>query len=257
MPDLNELIKQVKNDLKTAADKEALFSLKTKYLGRSGKLTALLKGIKDLPAGERISFGKKANKLREELDMLIKEKLGSLKKSDELSSMKKERIDITLPGKKISYGHIHPITKIRREVEDIFTSMGFEVVEGPEVETEWYNFDALNIPEDHPAREMWDTFWIEDPKGGKLKVENRKWKKNNHTQRSTPNYLLRTHTSPAQIHYMEKHQPPFRIIAPGKVFRYEATDASHDIEFYQFEGLAVARDVSVAKSTFEVVRVQT
>lgn len=246
MIDIEKLRKKAIKDIKKVLDEEGLKSLKLEYLGRSGKLTALLKDIKNLPVDRRASVGKKANMLRQKLDFLIKEKMDSLKKSGDADSMKKEWIDITLPGKKISYGHIHPITKIRREVEEIFTSMGFEIVEGPEVETERYNFDALNIPEDHPAREMWDTFWIKDPKGGRLKVENRKWKKNNYTQRSTPNYLLRTHTSPAQIHYMDKHQPPFRIIAPGKVFRYEATDASHDIEFYQFEGLVVGKDINVA-----------
>lgn len=127
---------------------------------------------------------------------------------------------------KVVRGHLHPLTQIQQKVNDIFTSLGFEIVEGPEVETEWYNFDALNIPADHPARDLWDTFWLKEPENSKL--------------------LLRTHTSPVQIRYMETHQPPFRIIVPGRVFRHEASDASHDIQFYQLEGLMVDKEISVA-----------
>ncbi len=133
--------------------------------------------------------------------------------------------DITAPGKKPVFGHLHPLTQVRRKVEEIFQSMGFSVLEGPEAETEWYNFDALNIPKDHPARDMWDTLWLK-PENSKL--------------------LLRTHTSPVQIRYMEKNQPPLRIIVPGKAFRHEATDASHEINFYQLEGLMVDKAVSAA-----------
>lgn len=120
-------------------------------------------------------------------------------------------------------GHLHPITHVIRETVDIFSKLGFQVVEGPEIETEYYNFDALNIPKNHPARDLWDTFWLKD--GGKL---------------------LRTHTSPVQIRYMEKNKPPFAIIAPGKVFRYEATDATHEAQFYQVEGLMIGEDISLA-----------
>lgn len=146
-------------------------------------------------------------------------------------------VDVTAPGKKPDFGHLHPLTLVRRKTEEIFQLMGFSVVEGPEIETEWYNFDALNIPEDHPARDLWDTLWLKSikrssqnsvrpAKGGKL--------------------LLRTHTSPVQIRYMEKNQPPLRIIVPGRVFRHEATDAKHEINFYQLEGLMVDKEVSVA-----------
>ena len=132
------------------------------------------------------------------------------------------KFDITVPGERIIGGHLHPLTLVRRKIEEIFQAMGFSIVEGPEVETEWYNFDALNIPKDHPARDMWDTFYLK--KGG----------------------LLRTHTSPVQIRYMEKHQPPFRIIVPGRIFRHEATDASHEINFYQVEGLMVGKEISAS-----------
>lgn len=133
--------------------------------------------------------------------------------------------DITAPGKKISFGHLHPLTLVKRKCEEIFQSMGFSIIEGPEIETEWYNFDALNIPKDHPARDLWDTFW--------LKLENQK-------------LLLRTHTSPVQIRYMEKNNPPLRMIVSGNVFRHEATDVSHEFQLSQIEGLMIDKNVSIS-----------
>ena len=127
---------------------------------------------------------------------------------------------------------MHPLTQVQRKVEEIFQSMGFSIVEGPEIETEWYNFDALNIPKDHPARDLWNTLWLK-PQNQKSKIKNQK-------------LLLRTHTSPVQVRYMEKNQPPLRIIVPGRVFRHEATDASHETNFYHIEGLMVDKNVSVA-----------
>ncbi len=140
------------------------------------------------------------------------------------------KLDVTAPGKKIEHGHLHPLTQVQNKAVEIFSSMGFEIAEGPEVETEYYNFDALNIPAEHPARDLWDTFWLKDGN------------------------LLRTHTSPVQIRYIETHQPPIRIIAPGKVFRYEATDASHEIQFYQLEGLMVDKNITLAnlKAVMEI-----
>lgn len=142
------------------------------------------------------------------------------------------KLDVTAPGKKIERGHAHPLTLVQNKAIEIFSSMGFEIAEGPEVETEYYNFDALNIPADHPARDLWDTFWLRQ-KSQKL--------------------LMRTHTSPVQIRYMEKHQPPIRIIAPGRVFRYEATDATHETQFYQLEGFMVDKNITLAnlKSVME------
>ena len=141
-----------------------------------------------------------------------------------------KKIDVTAPGKRPERGYLHPLTLVQKKAIDIFTSMGFEVAEGPEMETEYYNFDALNIPKNHPARDMWDTFWL---KNGKL---------------------LRTHTSPVQIRYMEANQPPFRIVAPGRTFRYEATDATHEAQFYQLEGLMVGKSITLAnlKAVIEV-----
>lgn len=145
--------------------------------------------------------------------------------------IEKELFDITVPGEKPILGHLHPLTQVKRKAEEIFQTMGFSVIEGPEIETEWYNFDALNIPKEHPARDLWDTFWLKENQKPKIK---------------NPKLLLRTHTSPVQIRYMEKNQPPLRIIIPGRVFRHEATDASHEINFYHIEGLMVGKDVSVS-----------
>jgi len=145
-----------------------------------------------------------------------------IKKKELKIQTKGPYFDVTAPGKKLTSGHLHPLTQVRKKVEEIFQAMGFEVVEGPEMETEWYNFDALNIPKDHPARDLWNTLWLKN------------------------GLLLRTHTSPVQIRYLEKHNPPLRIIVPGRIFRYEATDASHEINFYQVEGLMVGKEVSAS-----------
>jgi phenylalanyl-tRNA synthetase alpha chain len=151
--------------------------------------------------------------------------------------IKGDWFDETIPGQIPSFGHLHPLTLVRMKSQDIFQTMGFYTVDGPEIENEWYNFDALNIPKDHPARDMWDTFWLRNVRSQELKGKYR--------------LLLRTHTSPLQIRFMEKNNPPFRIIAPGRVFRHEATDASHEINFYQLEGLMVDKYVSV--SNFKAV----
>ncbi len=195
-----------------------------KYLGRKGALTLALRKIKDLSEEERKEMGVFLNSVKKEIEEAtqIKKDL-ILKKEGE----KKERgkIDITRPAKKYKKGLVHPLTKIGWEIEDIFSSLGFSVAEGPQVETEYYNFEALNIPREHPARDLWDTFWIKPRSLG---------------------LLLRTHTSPVQARYMEKNKPPLRIISPGRVFRYEATDASHHFQFNQVEGLMVGEDISVA-----------
>ena len=153
-------------------------------------------------------------------------------------------MDITLPGRKVPVGHLHPLTQVQREVEDIFQSMGFSVIEGPQVENEWYNFDALNIPPDHPARDLWDTLWLKSTNNKQQTTNNK-----NNSRKSkviSRKLLLRTHTSPVQIRYMEKNNPPLRIIVPGRVFRHEATDVSHEVNFYHIEGLMVDKNISVA-----------
>ena len=209
-------------EIKKAKNLKELDALYKKYLGKKGEITRILRSIKDLPVEKRQQAGKQANDLKNSLSRLFDKKTQELKQKADKEQEAKKWIDITAPGEKPIVGHLHPLTQVKRKAEEIFQQMGFSVVEGPQVETTWYNFDALNIPKEHPARDMWDTFYLKDGR------------------------LLRTHTSPVQIRYMEKNQPPLRIIAPGRVFRHEATDASHEINFYQVEGLMIDKKVSAA-----------
>lgn len=234
--------------LKGALDIEALEALRISYLGRKGALTAVFGSLKGLAPEERKKIGDEANRLREEIERRLAEKKAELEKTSRGSALKKEWLDVSRPGIKSLRGHLHPITRITREIVAIFASMGFAVVEGPEVETEYYNFDALNIPAEHPARDMWDTFWLRaqtNADATRTDAEGKLRRESASSRRSSA-LLLRTHTSPVQVRYMETHQPPIRIIAPGHVYRYEATDASHDIQFTQLEGLMVDKNISIA-----------
>ncbi len=226
---LQNTVLHIKNhaleDIRNTRSSKELFNLRVKYLGRKSEFNAILKNIKNLTAEEKRVIGPLANTVKMELEQAFNKAEKNVKTKQ--FDTEAERIDVTIPGKKIKRGHLHPLSKVQNEIEDIFTSMGFEIAEGPEVETEWYNFDALNIPKDHPARDMQDTFWIKSEKG-KEKI------------------LPRTHTSSVQVRYMQKHKPPFRIVAPGRVFRNEATDASHEHTFYQLEGLMVGDNISIA-----------
>ena len=222
MPRINlkSLKIEAQKEIEKAKDLKELDRIFKKYLGKKGKLTQVFRSLKDLSEKDRSEVGKEANRVKSFLEKKIKEKSPS---SVRVSSKgKKEWFDITLPGRRPAVGHLHPLTQVKRKVEEIFQAMGFSVIEGPEIETERYNFDALNIPKDHPARDMWDTFYLKN------------------------GLLLRTHTSPVQIRYMEKNNPPLKIIVPGRIFRHEATDASHEINFYQVEGLMVGKDISAA-----------
>jgi len=234
---LEQLKIEAKKDLARAQTLEVLDGIFRTYLGRKGDLTLVLRSLAKLPKAKRKTIGSKANALRDFLMQEIEQKkTGFLKKEAlRLASLAQGKwLDVSAPGKKIETGHLHPITLVQRKAQEIFQSMGFEIADGPEIEDEWHNFDALNIPKNHPARDMWDTFWLKEPKGGqRSKVKGQK-------------LLLRTHTSPVQIRYMETHTPPLRIIAPGRIFRYEATDARHEINFYQLEGLMVGKKVSAA-----------
>ena len=228
---LDQLQKSVEEELAGVKDAAGLERFRVAYLGRKkGKLNAVLRSLKDLPEVERRVVGPRANTLKQYLEQKIEEKKRELESAG-LSDGEGERIDVTAPAKRGPSGHLHPMTQLMRKAIAIFSSMGFDVASGPEVETEYYNFDALNVPKDHPARDMQDTFWLD-----------------------IPGLLLRTQTSPVQIRYMEKHKPPFRMIAPGKVFRNEATDATHEAQFYQMEGLMIGKDVSLAnlKAILEV-----
>jgi len=205
-----------------AQDLRALNDVFKQYLGKKGELTRILRSLEKLPKIKRIKVGKEANLLKNSLRIKFDQKARELKEKVLEQVEEREWIDVTAPGKKPVLGHLHPLTLVKRKIEEIFQAMGFSVVAGPEMENEWYNFDALNIPKDHPARDLWDTFYLKN------------------------GLLLRTHTSPVQIRYMEKHNPPLRIIVPGRIFRHEATDASHETNFYQIEGLMISEKVSVA-----------
>jgi phenylalanyl-tRNA synthetase alpha chain len=251
MADITELRKRARADIARAGDAAALEAVRVAYVGRKGELTEILRTLKDLPLAERKTVGPKANSLRGELEALIAERRRELGRGTALAEA---GFDVTKPGRRPSRGHIHPLSRIDEEVRRIFTSMNFSVVQGPEAESAYYNFDALNIPENHPARDMWDTFWLKPPAGiGKLARPNvlRALGVGQATKAPT---LLRTHTSPVQVRYMETHEPPFQIIVPGRVFRYEATDASHEANFYQVEGLMVGPDVSLANLTYVIER---
>jgi phenylalanyl-tRNA synthetase alpha chain len=210
------------SEIKKAADERTLFDVKVAYLGRKGRLTEILKSLKDLSVEEKRKIGPIANQVKVDIEMEIALHQIGL---SAIIDLKKEKIDVTLPGTKQGLGHLSPITLVNREAEQIFSSMGFEIADGPEMEKDFYNFDSLNIPKNHPARDMMDTFRVKT--------------KNN-------DLLLRTHVSAIQVRYMEKHKPPFQVIMPGRVFRNEATDASHEHTFYQMDGMMVGKDVSAA-----------
>ncbi len=218
--EVQELQEQALAEVKGARSAEELERLRVKYLGRKGRLTLILRGLKDLSPEVRRQVGQQANRAKEALEAALAQALGVLKEKA-LREAAEQEIDVTLPGRRHPLGHLHPLTRIMNEICDIFQRLGFEAVEGPEVELDWYNFEALNIPPDHPARDMQDTFYFNE------KV------------------LLRTHTSPMQIRVMEKRRPPVRIIAPGKVYRRDS-DMTHSPMFHQVEGLLVDRGVTFA-----------
>jgi phenylalanyl-tRNA synthetase alpha chain len=227
---LNAILKNALASLGGAAKPEELEEIRVRVLGRKGELTQILRGLGELAPEKRGAMGKLSNEIKAQVEAALEAKNAEMQNSKISRLLDEEWIDVSLdsPGSTApsKRGHLHPISQIQYEIEDIFTSMGFTVLDGPEVETEHYNFEALNIPSYHPARDMQDTFWTEDGN------------------------LLRTHTSAIQVRGMEKHKPPFRVIGPGRVFRYEATDASHENTFYQVEGMMVDRDISVADLIF-------
>jgi len=243
--DIHGVKSRAEHEIEAARDPETLEKIRIKYLGRKGEVTAVLRSLSGLSLGSRREIGPRAQELKRELEAALKEKLNGF-----AASYLRPKIDLTAPGKKISRGHLHPLTLVDREIRKIFLGFNFSVVEGPEVETEYYNFDALNIPPDHPARDEWDTFWLlENTSSGKTQGTKRK---NDTRLAPSDKLLLRTHTSPVQARYMESHNPPFQIIVPGRVFRYEATDQNHEINFYQLEGLMVGKNITLANFKFIV-----
>ena len=242
---INILEKEAKEAINQAPDLAQLEKIRIKYLGRKGEFNNLVKELPKMPEKSKAHTGRRLNFVRNDLETLIDEKSHKLKDEIIEEKLRNEGVDVSMPGRGLSLGHLHPLTKVERRIEDIFQSMGFSIVFGPEIESEYYNFNALNIPQNHPARDMQDTFWIKKPKP--LSAQAGK------TQNPKLNFLLRTHTSPMQVRYMEENNPPFRIIVPGRVYRYEATDASHEIQFHQIEGLMIDKNISLAnlKAVFE------
>lgn len=216
---LNELHKKAMDLLEKAQSAEQLDQIRVAVLGKKGELTALLKGLKDISNDERPIIGALVNEKKESIEKFISEKRDELRSKEMEIRLKAEKIDVTLPAKRRQIGHLHPCTLALREVEDIFIGMGYEVVSGPEVELDYYNFEALNIPADHPAKDEQDTFYI------------------------SGDILLRTQTSPVQVRQMEKGKLPIRIIAPGRVFRSDDVDATHSPSFHQIEGMVVDKDI--------------
>lgn len=198
-----------------------LEQIKIKYLGKKGALTAVLRGMGALSPEERPIVGQIANEVRESIESAISKKATELQAKALDKKLKKEKLDVTMPGSPTPMGHIHPLTQAQRELENIFIGMGFSIAEGPEVELDYYNFQALNIPENHPARDTQDTFYITD------------------------NILLRSQTSPVQVRVMEHQKPPIRIISPGRVYRSDALDATHSPLFHQLEGLVIDKGITM------------
>ena len=218
------------NELENAASIQDIEAVRIKFLGKKGELTGILKQMGKLSAEERPVVGQLANVIRSEIEAKIEEDSKSIAQKLQAEKLKAEKIDVTLPGKAKVLGSRHPLTVVLDDIKDIFIGMGFDIVDGPEVEKDYYNFEALNIPKDHPARDTQDTFYINE------------------------NIVLRTQTSPVQVRVMEKQQPPIRIISPGRVFRSDAVDATHSPLFHQIEGLVVDKGVSFAdlKGTLEI-----
>jgi len=219
---LSELEVQARQQIATAKTVEELEPVRVEVLGRKGALARISKELAKLPPEDRARVGKLLNAVKQSLEAAVEARKAEFQALALKARLDAEWFDLTLPAPEPERGNLHPITQIQNEIEDLFTSLGFTILDGPEVETEYHNFDALNIPPDHPARDMQDTFWLTDGN------------------------LLRTHTSAVQIRGLQRFTPPLRMIAPGRVFRNEEVDASHEHTFYQLEGMMVDREISVA-----------
>jgi len=219
--ELEKLHGEVLNSISQASTEKEISDIRVRYLGKKGTITQLLKSLGGLPESERREAGRAANRIKEGTEASIEEALLRIQERERREALEREKIDVTLPGRRIPIGKKHPITQILEEIIDIFSRLGFEVVEGPEVELDYYNFEALNIPKGHPAREMQATFFISDE------------------------VVLRTHTSPMQVRTMERKQPPVRMICPGAVYRCDS-DPTHSPMFHQVEGLLVDKGVTFA-----------
>ena len=220
MKKITHIENEALTELSSVPDAKAAETFKFKYLGRKGEIAALFADIGSLPSEEKKEFGAALNKLKVKIESALSEKLSQMRKGKDKKTV--ATLDVTMPGKGIRSGRTHVITQVMDEFIDIFLSMGYVVAQGPEIETDYYNFEALNIPAHHPSKDMWSTFYLEDGN------------------------LLRTHTSPVQIRFMEKNKPPFAAIFPGKVFRRDAPDVTHLPVFHQVEGLAVGEKITMS-----------
>ncbi|NLT97854.1 MAG: phenylalanine--tRNA ligase subunit alpha [Christensenellaceae bacterium] len=227
---LDELEKSALLEIENSHELSELEAIRIRLLGKKGELTAALRGMKDIPEQDRPVFGRRVNEIRDRITAALESKISELMRAEKEARLIAEKVDITLPGKKQPIGGLHPLTRIYYEIRDIFVSMGFDVMDGPEVEYDKYNFEMLNIPTDHPARDTQDTVYISD------------------------DIVLRTHTSPVQIRTMLAQKPPIRMICPGRVYRSDDVDATHSPIFNQIEGLVVDRGISFAnlKDTLNV-----
>lgn len=219
--DLERIRMEAETEIQNASDIQVLEETRIKYLGKKGIITSALKSIGELPKEERPAAGVKINAVKVVIEESLNHRLKELEEKELEERLKKEYIDITVPGRKPELGHLHPLTIVREEITEIFLGLGFSIAEGPEIEYDYYNFEALNIPRDHPARDIQDTFYIND------------------------NIVLRTHTSPVQVRTMERQKPPIRVIVPGRVYRSDDIDATHSPVFHQIEGLVVDRNVTM------------
>ena len=227
---LDKIVSEALEQINSSNQLDRLNDIKTAFLGKKGELTAVLKGMKDVAPEDRPKVGQMVNDARQKIEEVLDERRTSFEKAIRAKKMEKETIDVTLPGRKLRRGHLHPNTIALEEVEKIFVGMGYEVVSGPEIEYDYYNFEALNIPEGHPAKDEQDTFYINDK------------------------ILLRTQTSSVQVHMMEQGKLPIRMISPGRVFRSDDVDATHSPSFHQIEGMVIDKGITFAdlKGTLEL-----
>ena len=223
MTNVEELVSAASVEFAAIADAAQLEQAKARYLGKSGSLTELLKGLGKLPAEDRKAAGAAINAAKDAIERALDARRADIKRARLEAQLQAEALDVTLPGRGVAVGGLHPVTRTLDRIEQLFRSIGFDVADGPEIETDFHNFTALNTPENHPARSMHDTYYIEN----------------------APGLLLRTHTSPIQVRYMQTHKPPLKIIAPGRVYRVDS-DATHSPMFHQVEGLWVDENVSFA-----------
>lgn len=219
---IRSIVEKAQQEMLSASSLPDLDTVRVKYLGKKGELTAILKGMGALSPDERKAVGQTANEARTVIEQTLSQKLSELKEAELNSKLAEETIDVTMPGSHTTIGKRHPLNIVLDEIKEIFLGMGFDVVDGPEVEKDYYNFEALNIPKNHPARDTQDTFYISD------------------------DVVLRTQTSPVQIRTMENRKPPIRIIAPGKVYRSDAVDATHSPLFHQIEGMVIDKGITMS-----------